>query len=145
MSGWILWLVVACGFGVGEVTLTTGFWLAPFALGAAIAAAADAAGAPEPVDFIVFVVFTITALLMLRPFMASRLMTTTPALRTGADALVGQQALVIEPIANAVHAGTVRIGGEVWSARAFDDGQEIPAGTTVHIMEIRGATALVLE
>ena len=61
MSGWIVWLLVACGFGVGEVTLTTGFWLAPFALGAGAAAILDAAGVGEPFDFIVFVLFTVAA------------------------------------------------------------------------------------
>ncbi len=38
----MIWVIVACGFGVGEM-LTTGFFLAPFAIGAALAAAADAA------------------------------------------------------------------------------------------------------
>jgi len=32
MSSWVLWVVAAAGFGVGEM-LTTGFFLAPFALG----------------------------------------------------------------------------------------------------------------
>ena len=37
----------------------------------------------------------------------------------------------------------VRIGGEVWSARAFAPGQVIPAGAVVDVFEIEGATALV--
>ena len=37
MEGWIVWLVVACGFGAGEM-LMLGFYLAPFAIGAALAA-----------------------------------------------------------------------------------------------------------
>jgi membrane protein implicated in regulation of membrane protease activity len=145
MTGWIWWLIVACGFGVGEVTLTAGFWLAPFALGAALAAATNAIGLGEPVDFIVFIVFTVAALVSLRPIVASRLLHSTPTLRTGAAALIGQHAVVLEPIVNRQGSGTVRIGGEVWTARAFDETREIPAGADVEVVDIRGATALVME
>jgi membrane protein implicated in regulation of membrane protease activity len=145
MSEWIVWLLVACGFGVGEVTLTAGFWLAPFALGAAAAAVLDAAGIGEPVDFIVFLVFTVGALVSLRPIVASRLISSVPTLRTGGAALIGQHGVVLEPIVNHEGVGTVKIGGEVWTARAYDEHAEIAAGTNVEIVEIRGATALVME
>jgi membrane protein implicated in regulation of membrane protease activity len=145
MNGWIWWLLVACGFGVGEVALTTGFWLAPFALGALAAALTDAIGIGEPVDFAVFLVFTITALVSLRPLVASRLMHHGPALRTGSAALVGQSAVVVDRIANQEGVGTVRIGGEVWTARAYDDHLEIASGTNVEVVSINGATALVME
>ncbi len=44
MAGWVLWVVLAGAFGIGEM-LTTGFFLAPFAVGAALAAVVDVAGA----------------------------------------------------------------------------------------------------
>ena len=56
-------------------------------------------------------------------------------------ALVGQSAQVLEPV-DAQH-GRVRIGGEVWSARAYVPEQVIPVGTIVDVFEIRSATALV--
>jgi membrane protein implicated in regulation of membrane protease activity len=145
MTGWIWWLLIACGFGVGEVTLTTGFWLAPFALGAGSAALIDSVGVGEPVDFIVFFVVTVAALVSLRPIVASRLISSTPAIRTGAAALIGQHGVVMERIANRDAVGTVRIGGEIWTARAYEEAREIPAGTDVEIVDIRGATALVME
>jgi membrane protein implicated in regulation of membrane protease activity len=145
VSGWIWWLIVASAFGVGEVTLTTGFWLAPFALGAGLAALTDAAGVGEPIDLVVFVVFTVAALVSLRPIVASRLMHSGPALRTGSAALIGQPAVVLDRIDNQEHVGTVRVGGEVWTARAYDDHREFPSGAKVEIVEIRGATALVME
>ena len=61
--------------------------------------------------------------------------------RSGAAALVGRSALVIEPVDE--HHGRVRISGEVWSARAFAPSQVIPAGEVVDVFEIDGATALV--
>jgi NfeD-like C-terminal, partner-binding len=62
-----------------------------------------------------------------------------PAQRVAA--LVGRSALVIEPVD--AHHGRVRIGGEVWSARALSPGQVIPAGAVVDVFEIDGAPALV--
>jgi len=40
--------------------------------------------------------------------------------------------------------GQVRIGGELWSARTLDDHDVIEAGTAVTVMQISGATALVV-
>lgn len=144
MSGWILWLVVACAFGVGEL-LTTGFFLAPFAAGGLLAAVTDAVGGGEAAAAVVFVVVSVMTLLLLRPIVQSRLTRSTPTLRTGAAALVGKRAIVLERIANDEGVGCVRIDGEVWTARAFDDGDVIEAGTPVEIIEIRGATAFVIE
>jgi len=39
----------------------------------------------------------------------------------------------------------VRIGGEEWSARAYLDGQVLEEGTSVDVIQIEGATALVAE
>jgi membrane protein implicated in regulation of membrane protease activity len=66
------------------------------------------------------------------------------SLRTGAAALVGQSAVVVERIANDEGVGIVRIGGELWTARSFDDGVVIAAGAVVEVLAIRGATALVI-
>jgi membrane protein implicated in regulation of membrane protease activity len=60
-------------------------------------------------------------------------------------ALVGREALVLERIVNDEGVGCVRLDGEVWTARAYDDDEVIEAGRRVHVLEIRGATALVSE
>ena len=52
-------------------------------------------------------------------------------------------AIVLERIANDEGVGSVRLDGEVWTARAYDEDQVIEAGTRVQVVEIRGATALV--
>jgi len=51
---------------------------------------------------------------------------------------------VLERIANREGVGTVRIGGEVWTARSYDENEVIPVGEQVEVVEIRGATALVM-
>ena len=140
---WVLWVVVAFAFGVGEM-LTNGFFLAPFAFGGALAALTDAATSSETASLAVFVLASMLVLMFVRP-LARRHMTAGPALRTGSAALVGRQAIVLERIANDEGVGCVRIDGEVWTARAFDEDEVIEPGRSVHVMAIKGATALVSE
>jgi membrane protein implicated in regulation of membrane protease activity len=52
---------------------------------------------------------------------------------------------VVERIANAEGVGCVRLDGEIWTARAYDDDEVFEPGTRVQVLEIRGATALVSE
>jgi membrane protein implicated in regulation of membrane protease activity len=135
MDAWVLWLIAAAILGVGEI-LTTGFFLAPFAGGALVAALLSAVGAGTVISLASFLVVSVLLLVALRP--------STPArLRTGTAALVGKTATVVEPISG--DAGTVRIDGDVWTARAYDEDEVIESGRRVHVMEIRGATALVSE
>jgi membrane protein implicated in regulation of membrane protease activity len=143
MAGWILWVVAACAFGVGEM-LTSGFFLAPFAAGALLAAVADVAGAGEVVPWIVFLVASVMSLGLLRPI-AIRHLHVPAQLRTGTAALVGKEAIVVERISNSEGVGCVKIDGEVWTARAFDAEQVIDRGARVEVVQIRGATALVME
>jgi membrane protein implicated in regulation of membrane protease activity len=143
MSAWVLWLVAAAVFGIGEM-LTTGFFLAPFALGAALGAAVSGAGAGEAPAWIVFVAASLLTLGLVRPIARSHIRT-PPQLRTGSAALVGRPAIVLERIANAEGVGCVKIDGEVWTARALDEDHVIEAGARVEVVQIRGATALVTE
>jgi membrane protein implicated in regulation of membrane protease activity len=142
MGSWVLWTIVAAAFTLGELH-TNSFYLAPFAVGGAVAAVLAALGAGGVVALVAFVVAAILFLLLLRP-LAVRRRRGVPAIRTGAAALVGQPALVLERIANREGVGTVRIGGEVWTARSYDEDEVILAGEQVEVVEIRGATALVM-
>ena len=142
MSGWILWVIVACAFGVGEM-LTQGFFLAPFAIAAALAGAADAV-AGDIASWVVFIAVTLLTLAVVRPIVRSHLKM-PPQIRTGAAALVGKQAVVLERIANHEGVGCVRIDGEVWTARSLFDDRVIERGAVVDVVEIKGATALVSE
>jgi membrane protein implicated in regulation of membrane protease activity len=142
--GWILWLVVACLLGAGELH-TGGFYLLPFALGAALAAVVTFLGVGAALSAVVFVATSGIVVLTLRP-VARRHRRLPPAIRTGAAALIGRHAMVLERIANQEGVGCVRIdGGEVWTARSFDDDEVIDAGERVEVVEIRGATALVMH
>jgi membrane protein implicated in regulation of membrane protease activity len=141
MDAWVLWLIAAVVLAVAEV-VNLSFYLFPFAIGAAAAAVVELAGLGTPIALVVFAVFTAVSFGIVRPI-ARRHLSTPPQIRTGTAALIGRQAIVLERIANDEGVGCVRIDGEVWTARSYDDDKVIEPGTRVHIMEIRGATALV--
>ena len=143
MEDWLLWLILAVVFGVGEIA-TLGFFLAPFAGGAAVAAVVAAAGLPFVGSLAVFLVVSVILLAALRPLARSH-KRMPPQIRTGTAALVGKNATVLERIANDEGVGCVRIDGEVWTARAYMDEETYEAGTRVQVVEIRGATALVTD
>ena len=141
MDEWVWWIVAAGILAVGEIA-TLGFFLGPIALAAALAAFVALAGGSLAAQWIVFVAASIATLLVLRPI-ARRHMRTPARIRTGTAALVGRRAMVLERVD--IHGGQVKIGGEVWSARAYDEDEVIEPGTRVEVMEIDGATALVAE
>jgi membrane protein implicated in regulation of membrane protease activity len=143
MEGWLFWLLVAVIFGIGEIA-TTGLFLGPFAVGALLAALADAVGAGTIVELAVFLVASVILLAALRP-LARAHMRQPARLRTGTAALVGRSATVLERIDNGDDIGRVRLDGEVWRARAYDDDEVIEPGARVHVIEIRGVTAMVAQ
>jgi membrane protein implicated in regulation of membrane protease activity len=143
MEDWLLWLILAVIFAVGEIA-TLGFFLAPFAGGAAVAAVVSAIGVPFIGSLAVFLVVSVFLLAALRPLARSH-RRMPPSLRTGTAALVGKSATVVERIANDEGVGCVRIEGDVWTARAYMDDETYEPGTRVQVVEIRGATALVTD
>jgi len=143
MDPWLIWLIAAVLFAVGEIA-TLGFFLAPFAGGALVAAILTGFGAGTAVGWATFLVVSLVLLAALRPLARSH-RSRPPRLRTGTAALVGSTAMVVERIANDEGVGSVRIGGEMWTARSYDDDDVIEAGKKVQVVEIRGATALVTE
>jgi len=143
MGIWVAWLVAAAAFGAGEMH-TGGFFLGPFAVGALAAAVLSLAGVGVLGAFIAFFAASLLVLLTLRPI-AKRHRRLPPAVRTGAAALVGKSAIVLERIANREGVGCVKIDGEVWTARSYDEDEVIDPGEQVQVVEIRGATAMVMH
>jgi membrane protein implicated in regulation of membrane protease activity len=143
MDAWVAWLIGGVVASVGEI-LTTGFFLAPFAVGAFGAMVAALVGGGAAVQLVAFAVLTIASFALVRP-VARRHLYTPPHIRTGTAALIGRSAIVLDRIANDEDVGSVRLEGEVWTARSFDDDHVIPAGAKVQVVEIRGATAVVMD
>jgi membrane protein implicated in regulation of membrane protease activity len=141
MDEWVLWMIAAGVLAVGEM-LTVSFFLGPIALAAVVAAIVALAGGPIALQWIVFTVLAGASLLVLRP-VARRHLRMPAQLRTGTAALVGASAVVIDRVDR--DGGSVRLNGEVWTARAYDEDHAFEPGTRVEVMKIDGATALVHE
>jgi membrane protein implicated in regulation of membrane protease activity len=141
MDDWVLWTIAAAALAAGEM-FSLDFFMGPISIAAAIAAVVAAVGAPLEAQVAVFAVCSIASLAFLRPI-AKRHLRTPTSLKTGTAALVGTRATVIERV-DADH-GQVKIGGEVWTARPFDEDDVFEPGARVDVMKIDGATALVAE
>jgi membrane protein implicated in regulation of membrane protease activity len=139
MSMWVVWLLVALALGIVEV-LTLTIDLALLAAAALVAGLVAALGFGIGFQFVAFAVSALALLLFVRPI-ARREMRKPPAMRSGAAALLGKQARVTADVSGLD--GRVRIGGEEWTARAYDPSLVIRAGTTVDVLAIDGATAFV--
>jgi membrane protein implicated in regulation of membrane protease activity len=105
-----------------------------------VAAVVGGVGLGLPFQIGAFAVAAAAGLGVVRP-LAVRHIRQPPLLRTGTSALVGRSATVLEEVT--AQGGRIRIGGEVWSARSYDESQVVPAGSTVDVFAIEGATALV--
>ena len=137
----MLWVVAAGVLAAGEV-FTLGFFLGAVAMAAVVAGAVALVGGPLGLQLVAFIVASVASLGIVRPI-AMRHVRLPARTRTGTAALVGARALVLERVD--VDGGTVKIGGEVWSARSFDEDAVIEPGARVEVLKIEGATALVSE
>jgi membrane protein implicated in regulation of membrane protease activity len=136
---WLIWLVIAVALGVVEIfTLTAA--LGVLGVAALVPAAIAALGVPLPVQLVMFGVTATLGVVMVRPA-ALRHMRTPQLARFGVEALVGKRAYVLREVTD--RDGLVRIDGEEWTARAFDETLAIPVGAAVDVMSINGTTAYV--
>lgn len=142
MPDWAVWVVLAVVFAAAELFTPGLFVLGLLVLPALAVALFAALGAGLAVQLLVFVVGAVATLAVVRPI-ARRHVQMPRQLRTGAAALVGTRAVVLERVDDS--GGRVKIGGEEWTARPLFEGHVIEAGTRVEVGEIKGATALVFE
>jgi membrane protein implicated in regulation of membrane protease activity len=142
VSAWVAWAIAAVALAIGEILTPGLFFLGPIAVAAVAAAVVAAVGLGVAVQLLVFILGSLASLAVLRPI-ARRHIRVPPELRTGAAALAGSRAFVVERVDAA--GGLVKLGGEVWSARAFFDDQVMEPGVQVEVVKIEGATALVQQ
>lgn len=141
MPDWVLWAIVAAILTAGEVA-TTAFLAGPIALAALLTAVVAVAGGGIELQLATFIVGSIASLALIRPI-ARRHLRTPLAIRTGTAALVGQRVVVLERVD--ADGGQVKIGGEVWSARCYDEDEVLEPGERAEVMKIEGAVALVSQ
>ncbi|MGF6941766.1 membrane protein implicated in regulation of membrane protease activity [Streptomyces auratus] len=141
MDPWVWWLIAAVGLGIPlVVTAMPEFGM--FAVGAVAGAVTAGLGGGTVLQVLVFVAVSVALIAVVRPI-ANRHRGQSPQLASGIDALKGKSATVLERVDGGV-GGRIKLAGEVWSARALDAGQVYEPGQQVDVVEIEGATAVVI-
>ncbi|MEU3986219.1 NfeD family protein [Streptomyces sp. NPDC026672] len=140
IDAWVWWLVGAVALGIPlVVTAMPEFGM--FAVGAVAAAGVAGLGFGAVAQVLTFVVVSVALIAAVRPI-AARHGAQRPQLATGVDALKGRQAVVLERVD--ASGGRIKLAGEVWSARALDTGRAYEEGEEVDVVDIEGATAIVM-
>ena len=142
MPAWAAWAIVSVFLAIGEIFTPGLFFLGPIALAALAATVVAALGGGIWLQIIVFGVGSFAAVGLLRPI-ARKHVTMPRAIRTGAAALEGARAIVLQRVDS--RGGRVKIGGEEWSARSYVPDEEFDVGAEVEVAQIQGATALVYQ
>ncbi|WP_255956052.1 NfeD family protein [Streptomyces odontomachi] len=140
IDAWVWWLIGAVALGIPlVVTAMPEFGM--FAVGAVVAAVVAALGGGIVLQVVAFVIVSIALVAVVRPI-ANRHRLQRPELATGVDALKGKHAIVLERVDGS--GGRIKLAGEVWSARSLDEAQSYDVGQEVDVVDIEGATAIVL-
>ena len=142
MPAWAAWAIVSVFLAIGEIFTPGLFFLGPIALAALAATVVAALGGGIWLQIIIFGVGSFAAVGLLRPI-ARKHVTMPRAIRTGAAALEGAKAIVLQRVDS--RGGRVKIGGEEWSARSYMPDEEFDVGAEVEVAQIQGATALVYQ
>ncbi len=135
----VLWLIIGIVLVVAEV-LSGAFVLVMLGSAALVAALVAALGVSPVISAVVFAAAAAAGITLARPALVRR-MHAVDHVKTNVDALLGSKALVINTVT--AHEGQVKVNGEIWSARSYDETEVLEPGRTVTIMSISGATAVV--
>jgi len=140
IDAWVWWLVGAAALGIPlVVTAMPEFGM--LAVGAVAAAVMAGLGFGSVAQVLAFVVVSVALIAVVRPI-AVRHSAQRPQLATGVEALKGKQAVVLERVDGS--GGRIKLAGEVWSARSLDADSAYEVGQEVDVVEIEGATAIVI-
>lgn len=137
---WETWLGLTIVLGVAEM-FSLDLILIMLAAGALVGMITAVIGLPIALQVLAASAASLAAIAMVRPTMVKRLHS-GPELSLGHGKLVGKQGIVTDEISG-LNAGRIKLAGEFWTAEPYDDTTSIPAGETVEVLEIRGATAIV--
>ncbi|TWP49616.1 NfeD family protein [Lentzea tibetensis] len=135
----LIWLIVGILLVIAEV-LSGDFVLVMLGAAALAAAGASALGAADLVSVLVFAASSLGLIVGARPVIKRRLQL-GQHIPMHHEALLGSKAVALSLVDE--NGGQVKIGGDTWSARTLE-GLVIEPGTAVTVVEISGATAVVL-
>lgn len=136
---WLIAFVILVGIEAATMALTT-IWFAGGAIAAFLAALT---GAGVEVQLAVFAAVSFLLLLFTRPLAARLLRSGKKRDRTNVDGLIGRSAKVTETVDNDLGTGVAVVGGQEWTARAFDGKSRYLPGELVEIRAVEGVKLMV--
>ncbi len=136
---WQIWLVIAGVCLVIEI-MTTGFLVFWLAIGALISMIVSLFTNSILIQTAVFVISSAILIFATKPFVKK--FAKTKNVKTNAFSIIGQNGIVTKEIDSINSKGQVKIDGETWSAVGKND-MDIPKGTEVEVLEIKGVKAVV--
>jgi membrane protein implicated in regulation of membrane protease activity len=131
---WQLWILAAIIAGALEIALP-GFVMLWFSAGALVASLAAALGLGVNLQIALFTLVSVALFGASRTIFKKALMRNAANMKLGVEAMVGQEAVVTEALSEG-HGGTVRINGELWSARSLGGG--VTEGEVVIVEQVEG-------
>jgi membrane protein implicated in regulation of membrane protease activity len=137
----LVWLAVALAFAVAEIA-TLAFYAVFIVIGALAASLAAYLGVPLPGQVVAFAVVSVLGLFAARPPLLRYMKRDVPAMGSGAQSMIGQDAPVVDEIGGSHERGHVQVHGESWPALSAD-GSVIPVGSIVTIEGLKQATLVV--
>ncbi|MGW0907582.1 NfeD family protein [Streptomyces sp. NPDC002853] len=140
IDAWVWWLIGAAALGI-PLVLTAMPEFGMLSVGAVAGAVTAGLGGGLVLQVVVFAAVSVALIAVVRP-VAARHRSQRPELATGVEALKGRTAVVLERVD--ASGGRIKLAGEIWSARALDTAQSYEAGREVDVVEIDGATAVVM-
>lgn len=136
---WLVLFVVLLIIEIFTMGLTT-IW---FAGGALAAFVAGVIGFGTAVQVVVFVVVSLLLLIMTRPLAVKYF--NKERLKTNAESLIGQHALVLEDIDTLQSTGKVEVNGQEWSAKTDEPDGKIAKNKVVVVDGIQGVKLIVRD
>lgn len=113
----VIWLIVLVSTLAIEA-LTVGLVTIWFSVGALVALIASYFGISIVYQIIIFIAVSALALFVTRPLVKGKIIKNP--VKTNADLVVGEKAVVIEEVNPIEGKGQVKVGTRVWSAKSFD-------------------------
>lgn len=132
-------MAIACGF-IEAITL--GIATIWFAIGALIAWVFAMFNAPLLAQILVFLISSSVLLYFTRPI-AQKVLKIGHT-KTNAETLKGKTGIVIKEIDNIQGTGQVKVSGQIWSAKTFDD-EKIPEESIIKVLDIQGVKLVVTQ
>ena len=134
LSPSMVWLILLVIFILTEIA-TVGLLTIWFAGGSLAAFFVSLTQAGTGIQIVIFLIVSFVLVLLIRPLAGH--------IRTNAQTLIGEEAVVLEPINNLRSQGRVMIHGQEWAARSVDEKETFEKNAVVLVQSISGVKLMV--